>query len=424
MSGAKFDPLLGALRTADTYNPTTDTIHLLKAGDTMTGATNYTSAVVNPLKYNGTNLMYVDSSNNVALGLSSIPSTTSGSYNVAMGTQALTANTSGSYNLAFGYQALTSNQSGQSNVALGFGSLINNVAGQGNMAIGTSSLAANNGYFNVGVGVQSGQNTTSDKNTFIGYQTGVTNTSGGSNVFIGFSSGYYSNAGNLLIVGNVLQSNATNEAKYSLLYGTFAGSAGTTSGQSLTVNGNVTANNGFLNVQGGTGDSNLGVYAGGASAAAFVSMYTNNTNYMGLSGWDNVGGNLMWRIGNSGFSGLSLYTNTGGSGGGATTRALSIDYSQNTTLYGNLTLSTAGNKLNIAVGTNASAGTALLAAGTITVSTTAVTANSLIMVTTQSAGTLANLGEHYISAKTAGTSFVISSSNILDNSTVAWVIIN
>lgn len=377
--------------------------------------------------------------------------------------------------------------------------------------------------------------------------------------------------------------------------------AGDTMTGALQVNANVTANNGFLNVQGGTGDSNLGVYAGGATAAAFVSMYTNTVNYMGLSGWDNVGGNLMWRIGNSGFSGLSLYTNTGGTGGGTTTRALSIDYSQNTTLYGNLTLlaknlitdtttgtqigtattqklaffgstpvvqqtgniatalstlglvtlgkvavgditatgtpsattflrgdgtwstqnfvdlttaqnigglktftavgsgtqgsittsditivpnsgispsasmflnnqaatpqiwefyanaagafgvfdktnskngfeldastenftmhgnltlSAAGNKLNIAVGTNASAGTALLAAGTITVSTTAVTANSLILLTTQASGTLANLGTHYISAKTAGTSFVISSSNILDNSTVAWLIVN
>jgi hypothetical protein len=81
-------------------------------------------------------------------------------------------------------------------------------------------------------------------------------------------------------------------------------------------------------------------------------------------------------------------------------------------------------KIGITTGTNKAAGTAVLVGGTVTVSTTAVTASSLIYLTTQVVGTLANLGEHYIGTITAGTSFVINSSNALDNSTVAYIIIN
>jgi hypothetical protein len=85
-------------------------------------------------------------------------------------------------------------------------------------------------------------------------------------------------------------------------------------------------------------------------------------------------------------------------------------------------LNTVGNGLYIKEGTNATMGTATLSAGTATVSTTKVTANSRIFLTVDG-GTLTNVGAPYISARTAGTSFVITSTNILDASNVAWVII-
>ena len=81
-----------------------------------------------------------------------------------------------------------------------------------------------------------------------------------------------------------------------------------------------------------------------------------------------------------------------------------------------------GKGLYIKEGTNATMGTATLSSGTVTVSTTKVTANSRIFITVQG-GTLTNVGSTYVSARTAGTSFVISSTNILDSATVAWVII-
>jgi hypothetical protein len=90
---------------------------------------------------------------------------------------------------------------------------------------------------------------------------------------------------------------------------------------------------------------------------------------------------------------------------------------------GNLALETAGNKINIATGTNASIGTATLSGGTITVSTTAVTASSKIFVT-HAGSSITNAGTLYIGTITAATSFVITSTNASDNDTVNWWIIN
>lgn len=68
------------------------------------------------------------------------------------------------------------------------------------------------------------------------------------------------------------------------------------------------------------------------------------------------------------------------------------------------------------------AGTATLVAGTVTVNTTAVTANSVILLTTKIVG--GTQGILAVSAQTVGTSFVITSSNVADTSTVNWLIIN
>lgn len=72
-------------------------------------------------------------------------------------------------------------------------------------------------------------------------------------------------------------------------------------------------------------------------------------------------------------------------------------------------------------GADATMGTATLVGGTVTVSTTAVTANSRIFVTTQTLG--GTIGTPYVSARVAGTSFDITSSSGTDTSTVAWLIV-
>jgi hypothetical protein len=92
-----------------------------------------------------------------------------------------------------------------------------------------------------------------------------------------------------------------------------------------------------------------------------------------------------------------------------------------TTLTNDLKLSTAGNGLYVKEGTNATLGRSTLVAGTVVVSTTKVTASSEIFVTIQSAA--GTLGTVYISARTAGTSFTITSTSALDTSIVAWFIV-
>ena len=96
-------------------------------------------------------------------------------------------------------------------------------------------------------------------------------------------------------------------------------------------------------------------------------------------------------------------------------------------IAGNLQLTATGNKLlinatvNTAAAGASTAGSTTLIAGTIVVSTTAVTANSIILITAQS-GTIT--GSLKISARSAGTSFTILSTVLTDTPLVGWLIIN
>lgn len=98
-----------------------------------------------------------------------------------------------------------------------------------------------------------------------------------------------------------------------------------------------------------------------------------------------------------------------------------VGITKNVYVGGNIACDIAGCEILIKEGTNATMGTATLSAGTVVVSTTKVTANSRIFLTVDG-GTLTNLGTPYVSARTAGTSFTVSSTNVLDASNVAWVI--
>lgn len=84
-------------------------------------------------------------------------------------------------------------------------------------------------------------------------------------------------------------------------------------------------------------------------------------------------------------------------------------------------IATIGRGLEVAEGSNAKMGLSTLVAGTVTVSTTAVAANSRIFLTAQSTGGTA--GALRVSARSAGTSFTITSTSGTDTSTVAWQIV-
>jgi hypothetical protein len=79
----------------------------------------------------------------------------------------------------------------------------------------------------------------------------------------------------------------------------------------------------------------------------------------------------------------------------------------------------AGSGLRVGEGSNAKQGTATLSSGTVVVSNTAVTANSRIFLTAQDTN---STGALRVSARSAGTSFTITSSNAGDSGVVAYEI--
>lgn len=76
----------------------------------------------------------------------------------------------------------------------------------------------------------------------------------------------------------------------------------------------------------------------------------------------------------------------------------------------------------VKVGSNQSFGTTTLSSGAATVNNNLVKADSLIFITDCNSTGLTNIGSPYISAISAGTSFTISSTNILDASLICWEI--
>jgi hypothetical protein len=92
---------------------------------------------------------------------------------------------------------------------------------------------------------------------------------------------------------------------------------------------------------------------------------------------------------------------------------------------GNLTLGTAGNKITIATGANASVGVSgAMTAGAVTVANTSVTAGSFIIAYPALLGTVTAPQAYYISARVPGTSFTITSQSATDTSTWNYWIIN
>lgn len=86
-----------------------------------------------------------------------------------------------------------------------------------------------------------------------------------------------------------------------------------------------------------------------------------------------------------------------------------------------LKLTTAGKGIYVKEGSNATMGKSTMVGGTVTVSNTKVTASSRIFLTVEAVG--GTLGIVAVTARVAGTSFTITSSNALDTSDVAWLIV-
>ena len=258
------------------------------------------------------------------------------------------------------------------NTALGVNVLQSAVSG-GNVAIGTNALIANtSGTDNVALGDNSlAANISGDRNMAIGSNTLDSNTTGTLNVAIGNATlaGLVGGSANIGIGFEALKSQTTGSNNVGI--------------GSQVLNQNIS----------GSGNIAFGAKAG-YNETGNNNFYINNTEYGSINA--DRSGSLMWG---------KMDTTTAN-------QTLQINARTKFT-----------NEVLFTTGSNQQAGTAVLdggSPGTVTVSNSLVTANSIIMLTKQ---TLTNAHMVAVTAKSA-SSFTITSNGNGDTDTVGWFIIN
>jgi Chaperone of endosialidase len=127
---------------------------------------------------------------NTAIGASTLHINSTGAYNVGVGSSALLSNTTGSDNTAVGSAALGQNTGGGYNSAFGYDALALNSIGMGNTALGYTALFNNNANYNTAVGIAAlSNNTMGGSNTALGYFALSSVATGGGNIAIGSGAG-------------------------------------------------------------------------------------------------------------------------------------------------------------------------------------------------------------------------------------------
>jgi hypothetical protein len=158
------------------------------------------------------------SSPNLTISLGAItPTTVNGIYASVGFNKTITTNTAlgGLYTLG------QSNVNSSYDTGIGDDALYGNTSGNSNTGIGAETLYSNNtGNYNTAIGKSSLQSVT-----------------GSSNVALGYYAGAYETGSNAFYVNNIGQTNTAGDKAYSLLYGTFSGTAGSLTRQQLTING-------------------------------------------------------------------------------------------------------------------------------------------------------------------------------------------
>lgn len=285
------------------------------------------------------------------------------STNVRFGRTAFTSPTTATGIVAIGESACRLVTTGINNIAIGRNSVANSsVSVNGLVAVGTNNLNFSTGDNNTALGFQCMARAVSWSgiaNAGVGANTGSALTTGSSNSWLGAGA------------ANALTSGSSNT-----FVGVNSGNAVSTGGQNVIL-GSFTGNSGGLDIR--TVSNRLVLSDGGGNIRAVH----NATNWL-----------------------FGTVTD-------ASTGLVQIS--------GNLGLNTAGNKLNIATGLNASVGTGTLSGGTATINTTAVTASSIIQLQLTSCSSCGTL---YIGAITAGLQFIVNSTNVADASTFNYWIIN
>lgn len=182
--------------------------------------------------------------NNTGLGYQVSKALTTGTDNTVVGNKALTAETSGNGNTAVGSRALLISKGADGNTAIGIDTLQGVTTGRNNVAVGvTAGFGISTGEENVAIGDSALYSTSSGSNNVsLGPNTLSFNGTGSNNIALGPFAGFWINDSNHLYVNNILQANGAGDQAYSLMYGTFSGVAGSLTGQSLVINGDVAVN--------------------------------------------------------------------------------------------------------------------------------------------------------------------------------------
>jgi hypothetical protein len=189
---------------------------------------------------------------------------------------------------------------------------------------------------------------------------------------------------------------------------------------SLTVPGSLTTTTTLTVGTNETVGGTLGV-TGATTLAATTIVGTTNINASGAAvSTIGTGGTGAVHIGNA-------TGNTAVTGSLTASTTLTATSGNITATNGNLVLNSVGNKLVIKATSSAtcSAGTfALAGTATTVVSNSAVTASSLVLLTTQALGTVSAASTLAVTAISAGVSFTVTPSQSTDTSTIAYLIIN
>lgn len=277
---------------------------------------------------------------------------------------------------------------GNSNTSVGFESLLQLITGNGNTAFGDRSM---------GIGISSAQ----AKNTMMGQQSGASLSGAGFNTGIGYQ----------------VLANASNSGTENTAIGQAAG-GGITSGSFNNFFGSGT--DGIT-----TGGKNqiFKTFNGATYGFATITTGSNNLLFGGYNGAGlSTSTSNLW-CASDGVGNIKLWCPSSNNiilGGGTTDASNGL-----LQVSGNIAMEISGNKLNIATGSNASIGiSANMVSGTITISTTAVTASSIIFLTGIDAAGVAADGVLDIGTIVAGSSFVINSSVLTDTRKVQWWIVN
>ena len=138
-------------------------------------------------------------------------SNTTGTFNTSVGFRALFGNTGGRYNTSIGSNTMESNTAGESNIAVGYFALYSNTTGTGNVAIGTNSgrLSFTDGNYNTSLGFEAGNQSvmsaTFENTTCLGYKSIPT----GSNQVVlggilnGIAADTYTNGGQVFSISDI-----------------------------------------------------------------------------------------------------------------------------------------------------------------------------------------------------------------------------